>query len=53
MAKFAVKYPALAALRETVRARPPIASYLASPRRLPFNEYGVFRHYPELDRDAK
>ena len=24
-------------------------AYLASPRRLPFNEDGIFRHYPELD----
>jgi glutathione S-transferase len=53
LAKFSVKYPALAALRETVRERPSIASYLASPRRLPFNESGVFRHYPELDQDAR
>ena len=27
-----------------------VAAYLASPRRLPFNEAGVFRHYPALDR---
>jgi glutathione S-transferase len=53
MAKFSTKYPALAALRERVRARPNIANYLASPRRLPFNESGIFRHYPELDQDAK
>ncbi len=53
MAKFSPRHPALAALRESVRARPSIASYLASPRRLPFNEYGIFRHYPELDQDAK
>jgi glutathione S-transferase len=24
-------------------------SYLSSPRRMPFNEMGIFRHYPELD----
>ncbi|AHG49883.1 hypothetical protein RLEG12_03065 (plasmid) [Rhizobium leguminosarum bv. trifolii CB782] len=29
--------------------RPNIARYLASPRRLAFNEDGIFRHYPELD----
>lgn len=51
MAKFAHDYPALAALRESVRVRPAIARYLASRRRLPFNESGVFRHYPELDHD--
>jgi glutathione S-transferase len=37
MAKFPAKYLALAALCERVRARPTIAKYLASPRRLPFN----------------
>jgi glutathione S-transferase len=52
MARFSRDYPALADLRETVRAQPAVAAYLASPRRLPFNESGVFRHYPELDRDA-
>ena len=43
-------YPALAALAAAVAARPNIAAYLASPRRIPFNEDGVFRHYPELDQ---
>jgi glutathione S-transferase len=33
-----------------IRARRRIASYLASTRRLPFSEDGLFRHYPELDR---
>ena len=38
------------ALHERVRlTRPRIAAYLASPRRLPFNEDGIFRHYRELD----
>jgi glutathione S-transferase len=53
MTKFATTYPGLAALRDSVKARPKIAAYLASPRRLPFNEDGIFRHYPELDRKAK
>ena len=53
MAKFAAQYPRLAALRDSVKTRPRIAAYLASPRRLPFNEDGIFRHYPELDRKAK
>lgn len=43
------KTPKVAALAETVAARPRIAAYLASARRIPFNEYGIFRHYPELD----
>jgi glutathione S-transferase len=42
-------YPKVIALHRRVRARPNIAAYLESPRRLAFNKYGVFRHYPELD----
>lgn len=37
-------------IREQVRARPRLAAYLASPRRLPFSEHGIFRRYPELDQ---
>jgi glutathione S-transferase len=43
------RIPRLLALRERVAARPRIAAYLASERRTPFNETGIFRHYPELD----
>lgn len=43
------RYHALADLHAAVRERPRIAAYLASPRRLAFNEDGIFRHYPELD----
>jgi len=53
MENFAARYPGLAGLRASVKARPRIAAYLASPRRLPFNEDGIFRHYPELDWRAK
>lgn len=42
-------YPALAALTKSVAGRPKVAAYLASDRRIPFNESGIFRHYPELD----
>ncbi len=45
-------YPALCALADAVRERPNIALYLASERRLAFNETGIFRHYPELDGTA-
>jgi glutathione S-transferase len=38
-------------IRDAVRARPRIGEYLASDRRIPFNEVGVFRHYPGLDDD--
>ena len=41
--------PRLTALHARVAARPALAAYLASPRRIPFNEQGIFRHYPELD----
>ena len=41
--------PGLSALHDRVARRPNIAAYLDSERRLPFNEDGIFRHYPELD----
>jgi glutathione S-transferase len=41
--------PRLVELHDRVLALPRIAAYLASDRRIPFNEDGVFRHYPELD----
>ena len=50
MRGFDAKYPALAALRGQVRARPNIKLYLKSKRRIDFNESGIFRHYPELDQ---
>jgi len=42
--------PLLSSLREVVKKRPRIKAYLASERRQPFNENGIFRHYRELDR---
>ncbi|HVM85599.1 MAG TPA: glutathione S-transferase [Candidatus Binatia bacterium] len=41
--------PGLATVHDSVAARPRIAAYLESERRLPFNQQGIFRHYPELD----
>jgi glutathione S-transferase len=49
MGRLERKLPHLVALRDRVAARPRIAAYLASTRRLPFNQQGIFRHYPELD----
>jgi glutathione S-transferase len=49
MAKRERKHPRLVALRDRVTARPRLAVYLASERRLPFNRQGIFRNYPELD----
>ena len=37
------------ALHDRIAASPRLAAYLASPRRLPFSEEGIFRHYAELD----
>ena len=51
MARLEPKYPRVVALHERVAARPRIAAYLSSNRRIPFNEHGIFRHYPELDAD--
>jgi len=41
--------PGLAQLHARVAALPRVAAYLKSERRLPFNEQGIFRRYPELD----
>jgi glutathione S-transferase len=49
MAKRERRCPRVAALHERVAARPRIAAYLASKRRIAFNQDGIFRHYPELD----
>ena len=50
-AKVERKYPKLMALRDRVAARPRLAKYLASERRIPFNQQGIFRHYTELDEE--
>jgi glutathione S-transferase len=49
MAQVESQHPKLVTLHDRVMARARIAAYLASPRRLPFNEQGIFRHYPELE----
>lgn len=49
MTRVELEYPRLVALHEKVTAHPNIAAYLASERRIPFNEDGIFRHYSELD----
>jgi glutathione S-transferase len=43
------KIPRVVDLHDAVAARPRLKAYLASERRIPFNEMGIFRHYPELD----
>lgn len=49
MARIEPDYAKLTALHDAVAARPKIAAYLASERRIDFNEMGIFRRYPELD----
>ena len=51
-ARHARKAPRVLELAERVAQRPNIAAYLESPRRLAFNEQGIFRNYPELDEQA-
>jgi glutathione S-transferase len=49
MARLEKKIPHVVALHASVAKRPRIAAYLASDRRIPFNEEGIFRHYKQLD----
>jgi glutathione S-transferase len=49
MRRLEPKIPGVVAVRDAVAERPRISAYLASPRRIPFNEYGIFRHYKALD----
>jgi glutathione S-transferase len=49
MKRFEKKVPRVIALHDRVAKRPRVAAYLASERRIPFNEWGIFRHYRELD----
>jgi glutathione S-transferase len=52
MARLEPKFPRVIGLRHRVAERPRIAAYLRSKRRQPFNQTGIFRHYPELDARA-
>ena len=49
MAALEPDYRNLIDLHERVAARPRLALYLRSKRRIPFNQQGIFRCYPELD----
>jgi glutathione S-transferase len=49
MRRLEKKSPRVMALHDRVAARPRIAAYLGSERRIAFNQSGIFRHYPELD----
>lgn len=49
MKAFEKKIPGLVELRDRIAARPNIKAYLASDRRIAFNEDGIFRRYKALD----
>lgn len=48
-ARALAKAPGVVQLHERVAALPKVKAYLQSERRIPFNEQGIFRRYPELD----
>jgi len=49
MARLEPRFARVGALHDRIARRPRIAAYLRSPRRIAFNEQGIFRRYPELD----
>jgi glutathione S-transferase len=50
MKRFEKKVPLLVALHDRVAKRPRVAAYLASKRRLPFSQWGIYRYFKELDQ---
>jgi len=50
MAKLERKYPKILKMHDAVARRSRLSRYLSSGRRIAFNQHGIFRHYPELDR---
>lgn len=49
MARLGRRYPRVSTVHDAVAQHRRLRSYFASPRRLGFNQEGIFRHYPELD----
>ena len=49
MRKMEKKFSRMVDLHDRVAARPRLSKYLSSARRIPFNQQGIFRRYPELD----
>jgi glutathione S-transferase len=49
MSRFEREIPGLIGLHDRIAQRPRIEAYLASDRRIAFNEDGIFRHYKALD----
>jgi len=49
MKRFEKKIPGLVALHDRAAKRPRIKAYLASARRIPFSQWGIYRYFKELD----
>ena len=49
MRRLEKKVPRVVGVHDRVAARPRIAAYLASPRRIPFSQWGIYRYFKELD----
>jgi len=49
MKRFERKVPRVGAQHDRVAKRPRIAAYLASPRRIAFSQWGIYRYFKELD----
>jgi glutathione S-transferase len=49
MKRFEKKVPRVIALHDRVAERPRVAAYLASPRRIAFSQWGIYRYFKELD----
>src|SRR5256886_14775233 len=49
MKRFEKKIPRVVALHDRVAKRPRIGAYLASERRIPFSQWGIWRYYKPLD----
>jgi glutathione S-transferase len=50
MRRFEKHIPRVIALHDRVAKRPRIAAYMASERRIPFSQWGIYRYFKELDR---
>ena len=49
MKRFERKVPRIVTLHGRVAKRPRITAYLASPRRIAFSQWGIYRYFKELD----
>jgi len=49
MAGLEKRHPRTISLHGRIAMHPRLAGYFSSERRIPFNQMGIFRHYPELD----